>query len=561
MPLDTLIANALILDGDGTPRYHGAIGVKDGRIVAVGDVPDSAAQTINAHGLAAASGFWDIHTHYDAQLLWDPVASSSSWHGVTTIITGNCGFTLAPVRPSDQEYTLRSLARVEDIHRAALETTLPWRWERFAGYLAVLEGNLGVNVLAMVGHSALRRYVMGPEASVRVAMPQERQAMAALLHEELRAGAMGFTTTMAPTHWDGEGNPVPSRLADHAELLALAGAMQGMECGFIQGAWDPTRPSDLPLQRELVRASGRPYCWPQIAHTPDQPADAWRAPLASLAAERAAGYPGFAMAPPSRTHYWVTFEHNTLMDRWAVWKDLSLQSPPERRRQLRDPAVRQRMCMEMLVEPLPMFPFTWGQVSLGTSVSGRWRRFEGERVPEIARALGKDPLDAVLDLALDEDLAMQFEMEDSRYPDEQALVQMLRTPHVCVGQSDAGAHMMRNINAGYATHLLGYWVRERQAMTLEEAVHLLAARPADEIGVRDRGRLAPGQAADIVLFDPDRVMDGKREYASDLPAGARRLVQHAEGIEMVIVGGVVTRRDNRDTGDVGGRILRSTWRR
>ena len=560
MALDTLITNALILDGDGTPRYHGGIGIKDGRITAVGQVKEGAARVIDAHGLAAAPGFWDIHTHYDAQLLWDPMASCSSWHGVTTIVTGNCGFTLAPVRAQDQEYTLRSLARVEDIHRAALETTLPWPWERFAGYLAALEGKLGVNVVAMVGHSALRRYVMGEEASARVATPPERKAMAALLREELLAGAMGFTTTLAPTHWDGDGKPVPSRLADHAELLALAGAMQGMDSGFIQGAWDPTNPADLPLQRELVRASGRPYCWPQIAHTPDQPADAWRAPLNSLAAECAADSPGFAMAPPCRTHYWVTFEHNTLMDRWPVWKDISLQSPQERRGMLRDPAVRQRLREDMRTEPLPMFPFSWSQVSLDKSVSGRWRQFEGRTAPEIARALGKDPLDAVLDLALDEDLATQFEMEDSRYPDEEALVQMLRTPHVCIGQSDAGAHMMRNINAGYPTHLLGYWVRQRQAMTLEEAVHLLAARPADEIGVRDRGRIAPGQAADIVLFDPERVMDGTREYASDLPAGAKRLVQHAEGIVMVMVGGVVARRDNGDTGDLGGHIVRSTWR-
>jgi N-acyl-D-aspartate/D-glutamate deacylase len=554
MAVDTLIKDALIVDGTGEPAYHGDIAIKAGRITAVGDTGESAPRVIDGSGLAATPGFWDVHTHYDAQLLWDPLASSSVWHGVTTIVTGNCGFTIAPVRPRDQDYLVRMLARVEGMEYAALESTLPWAWESFGEYLEVLERRLGVNVLPMVGHSAVRRYVLGEEASQRPATPDEIETMRGIVHDSLAAGAFGVSSTRGGTHWDGDGAPVPSRLADDDEFRALVSAMSGMERGFIQGTGGPS------LGAELAEIAGRPYLYPQITQVVTEDPDSWRRQLDALQAEIASGKRFFGMGPVNRRQFEMSMDNTNVFDRWATWQTLMSAPLDERKDRLRDPALRDRLRSEMKGETLPVMPFSWELLTLFESPTGRWSRFEGKRVPEIAGELGKDALDTLLDIVLDEDLGTQFHYDDTRYPDEDVLIEILKAPHMLVGPSDAGAHLVTQVDTGFPSRLLGYWVREREALSLEKAVHILAARPADELGVSDRGRLLPGQAADIVLIDLQRVRAGDRVFARDLPRGSRRLVHQGEGIEAVLVNGVTVRRGDADTGDLGGRVLRGPAR-
>jgi N-acyl-D-amino-acid deacylase len=271
----------------------------------------------------------------------------------------------------------------------------------------------------------------------------------------------------------------------------------------------------------------------------------------------AAGLRTFAMSPVEQRRYEVALENTNFFDRWPTWQALMVAPLGERMAQMRDPALRARLRAEMQVDPLPVVALDWRRWSLGHSVSGRWRKFEGHSLPEIAAALGKEPLDAVLDLALDEGLATQFRVRDSRFPDEDVLMPLLRAPHMVPGMSDAGAHTVTQVDTGFPTRLLGYWARERQAISLEEAVAILAARPADEVGVTDRGRLLPGQAADLVLFDLSTVGDGAREFVRDVPGGGRRLVHRAHGVTAVFVNGVLTRQGDRDTGDLGGRVLRT----
>ncbi len=550
MAVDTLIKHALIVDGTGGAGYRGDIAIDGGMITAVGDTGESASQVIDASDLAATPGFWDVHTHYDAQLLWDPLASSSVWHGVTTIVTGNCGFTIAPVRPRDQDYLVRMLARVEGMEYAALESTLPWAWESFGEYLDVLDKRLGVNVLPLVGHSAVRRYVLGDEASQRSATPDEIETMRGIVHDSLGAGAFGFSSTRGATHWDGDGAPVPSRLATEDEYRALVATMRGMRRGFIQGTGEP------PLGGELADIAGRPYLYPQITQVVTEHPDSWRQLLDTLQSEIAAGKRFFGMGPVNRRQFEMSMDNTNVFDRWPAWQAVMSEPMEVRKERLRDQALREQLRREMEDETLPVMPFSWGLLTLAESTSGRWERFEGWRVPRIAAELGKDSLDALLDIVLDESLTTQFHYDDTWYPDEDVLVEILKAPHMLVGPSDAGAHLVTQVDTGFPSHLLGYWVRERGSLSLEAAVHILSARPADELGVTDRGRLVPGQAADIVLLDPQRVRAGQRVFARDLPRGARRLVHRGEGVEAVLVNGVVVRRGDSDTGDLGGRVLR-----
>ena len=552
MALDILIQGATIVDGTGRPRYQGDIAIKEGSIVAVGKTAESASRVVNAAGLVAAPGFWDVHTHYDAQLLWDPLASSSVWHGTTSIVIGNCGFGIAPVRPEDQEYTVRSLARVEGMDQAALMETLPWTFESFGDYLDLLDGNVGINVMAMVGHSAVRRYVLGPEASQREADEEEVETMRRIVAEALRAGGFGFTSSRSRTHWDGEGQPVPSRLATTDELKTLACQMKGIKCGFIHGIGDSA------FSQELTEIMGRPYLYPPLTQVVTEEPDAWKGKLDDVQREIETGRT-FGMAPVNRRQFEMSFDNTNVFDRWMEWQKLMTEPVPARMVMMRDPDLRDRLRREMEHDPLPVLPFDWSLVTLVESPTGRWQRLVGKTAPEIADELGKDPLDSILDIALDEELKSHFTVRDTRYPNEDILPEILKAPHMVIGMSDSGAHGLTQVDTGFPTHLLGYWGRERGLITIEEAVNILSARPADEVGITDRGRLLPGQAADIVLFDLDKVMDGERVFQSDLPGGSRRLVQYASGIESVMVNGVVVRQGDQDTGDLGGRLLRSTW--
>jgi len=552
MAIDTLIRGGLIVDGTGRAAFRGDLAIAGDQIVALGDVHESATRVIDAEGLIVAPGFWDIHTHYDVQLLWDPLATSSSWHGVTTVVTGNCGFSPAPCRPEDQEWTTRTLARLEGVDIEVLNRTLPWPWENFRDYLATLDDKLGVNVIAQVGHTAIRRFVMGTAASEREASAAEIEEMRGLLADCLAQGAMGFTTSRAGSHWDADGLPVPSRLASEAEYLALVGELSCLEAGFVQLL---APDFDLDQMAEIARLARRGVCLNAVFQRHGAP-DRWREQLRQIAELRAAGTHFFAQAHCQPHDFEVSFRSTDVFDRWPTWRETLSASHEQKCTRLRDPDVRARMRDEMESEHDSIVPLSWERIVLVESVTGRYRPHESQNLVEIGRRLDRHPLDAAFDIALDENLDSRFRVLDSRNRDEAAMLEILRSPHVIPGPSDAGAHLLRASNTGFPTHLLGHWVRQEQALTLESAIHLLSGRPAQEIGVKDRGFLREGLAADIVLFDPDSVASLDREFTSDLPGGGQRWVQHAGGIEYVIVNGQIILEGGRETGRYGGKTLR-----
>jgi N-acyl-D-aspartate/D-glutamate deacylase len=552
MAIDTLIRGGLLADGTGEEARHADLAIDEGRIVGLGEISDSADRVIAAEGLVVAPGFWDIHTHYDVQLLWDPLATSSLWHGTTTVVTGNCGFSPAPCRPKDQSWMTRTLARLEGVDVDVLDRSRPWPWESFGEYLATLDGRLGVNVVAQVGHMAIRRYVMGAEASERAASAAEIETMRVLLAESLAQGGMGFTTSRAGSHWDGDGRPVPSRLASEAEYRTLVSELSALDAGFVQLL---APDFDVDAMAEIGRLSGRGVCLNAIFQKFGEP-EAWRDDLEQLADRRREGTPFFAQAHCQPHDFEVTFRSTDVFDRWPTWRETLAIDHAEKCRRLRDPAIRARMREEMESERNSIVPLSWERILLIESSTGRYREDEGLTLSEIASRRSCDPLDAAFDIALDEDLDSHFRVLDSRNHDEAALLEILRSPYVIPGPSDAGAHLLRAANTGFPTQLLGHWVRERQALRLEDAVHLLSGRPARELGFRDRGLLQVGQAADLVIFDADAIASTNREFVDDLPGGGQRWVQHATGIESVWVNGQSTFEGGEPTGRLGGRTLR-----
>ncbi len=561
MATDTLIRGGLLVDGTGGPARRGDLEIADSRIVAIREDGDHgragrstgpATTVIEADGLVVAPGFWDIHTHYDVQLLWDPLATSSSWHGVTTVVTGNCGFSPAPCRPEDQRWMTRTLARLEGVDVDVLDLSRPWPWESFGEYLATLDGKLGVNIVAQVGHMAIRRFVMGEAASDREATGAEIEAMRRLLAKCLSQGGMGFSTSRAGSHWDGDGRPVPSRLASEAEYRILVRELSVLDAGFVQLL---APDFDTDALTEIAALAGLGLCRNAIFQRLGQP-DGWKDDLLRLAEQRAAGIPFFAQGHCQPHDFEVTFRSTDVFDRWPTWRETLSLEHAEKCRRLRDPEIRARMRAEMDAETESIVPLSWDRILLVESTTGRHAQDEGRCVSEIARRRSGDPLDVALDIALDEDLASHFRVLDSRNQDEEAMLEILRSPHVIPGPSDAGAHLRRASNTGFPTHLLGHWVREKQALTLEEAVHLLSGRPAQELRVEDRGLLREGFAADLVLFDAETVASRDRAFVDDLPGGGERWIQYAGGIQSVWVNGQPTLDQGKPTGRLSGHTLR-----
>jgi len=563
MALDLVIRGGLIVDGTGVEPFQGDLGIRDGRVAAVGKVREGAARVLDAAGLAIAPGFWDVHTHYDAQLLWDPIATSSSWHGVTTLVMGNCGFTLAPCRPDDQGWLLRTLARVEAMNHDVVSRTMPWPWESYSQYLDTLEPRLGVNVMTLAGHTTIRRYVMGPEASERAATEAEVERMKQELRRCLEAGAIGLSTSRVGTHVDGESRPVPSRVAALAEVYELASVLREFGRGYAQLAvgsdFNKYSPEGRKRLEELARASGRPVCINSIAQTTTD-RDGWTRILEWMAAQEREGRKIVALGNvvPGRREF--NLKYTDFFDRYPVWQKLAMMPFEEKVATLRDPEARRRLradieeCQDSFFKANPL---TWNLVYLGRARTAENRRFEGKSVAEIAAALGKHPVDAVIDISLAEGLETQFFQSGNRNPEESALLAILRAPHVVPEQSDAGAHVITEVNTGFPTYLLGHFVRERQAMTLQEAVWRLTGLPAAEWGVPSRGALKEGMAADVVVFDPATVGAADPEFAYDLPGGAPRLIQRAAGIAYTLVNGQVTLEQGRYTGAQAGRVLRA----
>ncbi len=557
---DLVIRGALLCDGSGREAARGDLAVTGGRIAAVGRVAERGARELDGAGLALAPGFIDLHTHYDCQLFWDPQASPSPWHGVTTVVMGNCGFTIAPCREADRETLMQLLLFVEGMPIETLRAGIAWAWEDFAGYLGALEGRgVGPNVAAFIGHSAVRYRVMGRAAVERAATPEECAAMAALVREGMAAGAIGWSTSLSPTHFFGDGTPAPSRLADEAELLALARALADLERGVIEIAPRTTigPPADKAEEQRsfagLARASGKVVSWAPLLDNPFAPGSAQQiiAEAAELQARGVQVVPQVGCRPLE-----VRFDFTEpafYLEQNPFWRPIMAKSRDERRRLFADAEFRAELGRQTgFVAALAQ---GWDRLVLRLAASEGVRRWQDRSVAEIAAAEGRAPLDVFCDLVLEDDLATQWGVVLMNY-DERAVAELIRHPAGLLALSDAGAHVDTLCDQGFTTYLLGHWVRDLGALPLEQAVRLVTAVPAERYGLHGRGRLAPGYAADLVLFDPARVAMRPTEMVYDLPRGQRRLLQRAEGIVDVLVNGTPVVADGAPTGRRPGRVLR-----
>jgi N-acyl-D-aspartate/D-glutamate deacylase len=559
MAYEMLIKGGRIYDGSGLPSFLGDVAISDGRIVETGRINGQADRVINADGLAVSPGFIDFHTHLDAQLLWDPIATSSCFHGITTVIPGNCALALAPCKEQDHDSILRSFERVEAISLPALRAGVEWDWTTFPQYLNRLRGRLGVNVGALMGHCALRQFVMGSAATERAATPAEIAQMKEVLKDGVRAGAIGFSTNQNPVHMFADGRPIASRLATNEEIIELACALGEINKGVVQisrgslGVSVPTVET-VKLFEEISEKSGRPVIWQSIAHRWDKPNE-WRE-LLNLAEESLAkGIQSYPLCNARLFNNRLTLKNAQVFDDLPTWKTLLFLPLEERVKAFRDPETRRKLRYEAVEEKKPSrFSRRWDLVYMIKAATAANKHLEKKSVVEIAKVRGQDVIDAFLDLSLEEGLDTEFQTSSTN-GDEQAVAEIIRSPFVLVGQSDAGAHLIYDAGFGYATRLLGYWIREKQIMSLEEGVRKLTFMVASIFGLPDRGLLRPGMAADLVLFDPATIRECEPEMVSDLPGGEKRLIQKANGIEMTIVNGQVLVAHGEHTGALPGAVL------
>src|SRR5262245_50774027 len=553
---DLLIHNALLIDGLGNPPRHADIAVTDGRIAAIGDGLDSGRESIDAQGLALAPGIIDTHTHYDAQVTWDPDLAAATSVGVTTAIIGNCGFTIAPCRAEDRDLVMRNLTNVEGMALEALRAGIQWDFESFPDYLHALERRgLGVNVAAFMGHSSIRTFVMREDAPRRAAQPAEIEAMRQIIVEGMRAGATGFATSTSPAHNGDAGVPMPSRLADEGELFALTGALRDAGRGvFMLTKGGQTEVSFL---EEIAARNGRPVIVAALLHNSTNP-DAVFSDLDQIAAANARGRSliGAISCCPLTNEF--TLRAPYPFEGLAAWQPALGQKGDAFKRVIADRAFRAALRAELSQPALfRLFNGEWDKVYVVETARLENRSLENRSLAEIGRDRGADSLDALFDLALAEDLATLF-TATLLNSDETAVARMLKHPHSMVSLSDAGAHLTFFTDAGFGLHLLGHWVRERRVLALEEGIRKLTSEAARVFGIADRGRLQVGCAADLMLFDPATVGRGPSERRFDLPAGAPRLFRPAIGVYGVWVNGVrvVDERGPMDSPPRAGRVLR-----
>jgi N-acyl-D-amino-acid deacylase len=556
MSYDLKITGGTIVDGTGRPGFVGDLGIKDGKVVAMGRAEGHAETTIDATGKAVAPGFVDVHTHYDAQVLWDRMLSISPWHGVTTTVIGNCGFGVAPTRAAHRKLILQTLEKVEGMSLDALQAGLgdAWPFETFPQYLDTLEKRgTAINVAALFGHTPLRLYVMGEASTERAATADEIAAMKTLVREAMEAGAIGFGTSMSVTHNGYAGKPVPSRQATVEEMDALVSVMGEMKRGLMQITIG--REFSTKAMAEVSRKYGIPVTWTALLSYLYGPGG-HRKQLDLAAEQRKSGALVIPQVSCRPLNFEFTFAEPFIFDVMKFMNELAVEdarSPGARRRAYADPAWRRKFTAELT----PLFQRWWDRTTIAWAPSAK--ELEEQPLAAVARDLGKDPVDLALDLALANDLQARFRMAVMNF-DETEVAELITDPHTIIALSDAGAHASQLCDACYSTHLLGHWVREKKIFTLEQAVHNLTQRPAEMFGITDRGVLAEDRPADVVVFDPKSVGPGPLKRVYDLPAGADRLVSEANGINAVIVNGKLIRRDGKDAVETNdrlpGRLLR-----
>ena len=542
---DLSITNARIYDGSGAPPLAGGVAVDEGHIVAVGAEVGRGRIEIDAEGLALAPGIIDSHTHYDCQLTWDPYAVPSPALGVTTVVTGNCGFTIAPCHPEHRDLMLRHLESVEGMPIDALRAGTRWDFETFAEYLSMLE-RLGTvpNVAAYCGHSAIRTWVLGVEATERAATDAELEAMSAVLREALEAGAVGVSTTTFEGHNGADGAPMPSRLADEREMRAIARTLR--EAG--KGVFIATLGSDHPVfgNREpvsflesMAAESGRPSIVAGIVHTPSMPENCF-AEMDAVGAAQARGHRVYAQVPPSAITLIFTLATPFPFEGLQSWQPaFPLYDDRAALVALYRDAEFRAVVKKDLVIPgsAKLFTNQWDRMVIEETGRDENRHLEGRDVGSLAASDDVHPFDWFLDFAIAEDFETRFSAEMLNYDDEQ-VGRLLTNPVGHPSLSDAGAHLSMLCDAGFGLHFLGHWARDRQAFPLEEAVRKLTSQPAEVYGILNRGRIEPGWEADLLLFDPVTVARGPTRVAHDLPTGARRVTRDGAGVHGVWVNGV-----------------------
>jgi N-acyl-D-aspartate/D-glutamate deacylase len=563
MQYDLIIKNGTVIDGSGLPRFRADVGIVHGQIATIGKIRDRAKEVLDAEGHIVAPGFIDAHTHMDAQVFWDPLGTCSCWHGITSVVMGNCGFSLAPCGEKDKLLVMRNLERAEDIAPEAMEAGIKWSWTTYPEYLdAVDRLPKGINYAAYIGHSALRTYVMGERAFTEAATPDDLAAMKREVRDAIRAGAIGFTTSRTRNHQTPDGQPVASRLATWEEVRQLVGVMGEMNAGIFEIAGEdtglnPERINDYCTRlKELAVDTGVPVTFGMFSNR--KAPDYWRH-FFTLADETAAtGGRMFIQVHSRSLNVLLSFETVTSFDKLPAWREIRKLSLAEKEVRLRDPNIRRK-----LVEAVNQTPRDKGRLVGAEARPGNFKwLFPMDKatppyrsVAEIAAERNQDPVDVFIDLALERHLKLFF-LQPLANENQHHALEMIKHPRSVVTFSDSGAHVSQIMDSSLQTHLLSYWVREKQEVTLEQAVRMLSFVPASHWGLTGRGMLREGWAADVVVFDPETIAPMLPELTYDLPAGARRLKQKASGIMATVVNGEVVLRNNEHTGALPGQLLR-----
>src|SRR5215468_2359137 len=556
MPYDLVIRNGMVVDGSGFSRYRADVAVKDGRIAEIGRIRGSARMTIDADGLFVAPGFIDLHTHYDVQPFWDRLCTSSIWHGVTTVLTGNCGLTLAPLRPEHRDAMLATFCCVEDIPVRSLASVVPWTWQSFAEFLDAIDIGLGVNMLPLVGHNPLRLSVMDKAAWDRPATADEITEMQGLLRTALEEGAWGWSTTVSPTHAGPKGEPVPTRLAANDERVALGRTLGEFNRGVIEilppGAGRPDE-SDRQHLFDVAQASGRPVFFLGF--------DASARGYVEGAAGQGVQLYNLLRVIPFNPRF--TLKKTTYFANLDVWdvimaapfdERMALLTDPGKRAELREAATqRQRRRPGVLGRFIK-----WDSIFVSKVTLAEHRSLEGRTIADLAQTMGKHVADVMLDLAVAEQLETEFFLQSRSPAVDVELADYVKTGHAIPSQTDAGAHLNTNFcTAGESSYVLGEWVRERQLLTLEDAIRRFTFQAARIMGLHDRGLVREGMVADLMVFDLARIGVKEDEITRDGPNGTPRRVQGAEGVDHVIVGGEPVFEHGKHTGAFPGRVLRA----
>ena len=555
---DLIINNANIIDGTGAAAFPGGVAVSNGRIAAVGKDLGAAKEVFDAQGLTLAPGIIDLHTHYDAQLTWDGFATPSTGLGVTTVVIGNCGFTIAPCKPEHRDLTLRNLTHVEGMSLDAMREGVDWGFESYSEYLDMLAAKGSVpNVVSFVGHSSLRTFVLGEEASHRAATAEEVAAMKQLLLDALAAGGCGFATSTLEQHNGENGVPMPSRLADEHEMMELTGALGEADHGVFMLTTGMT--STIPWLESIAANNGRPVMIAAMFIDPNDPERVFNE-FAQIEQARQNGNELWGQVGCFPLGMEFTLRHPYPLEAFIAWHPaIEAEGSDAFLKVLSDPAFREAVKAEAKTKGVPN-RFSYVQMDFLTITSVEQpahEKFVGKIVGELAKADGKDPFDWLLDFAMAGELDAMFECQLFNL-DEDRVKNLLRHPHSAITLSDAGAHLSFLCDAGFGLHLFGHWARERGDMTLEQAVELVTSRPADIYRIKDRGRIRNGAFADMILFDPATVGRGEKRRVADLPTGAARVDTPAKGLHGVWVNGVRAIGDQGPITDCGrpGQLLR-----